>query len=561
LASEPHDSVIDNILLYGKSISPDMSWGSAPQAYPSPHLMTCSYERSGVENTTVRAEPPTAPGPSRGAATEHGHRHDHETAPAPADAQPMDGLERFTLHSAGLDVGSATSHLTISRVVFKRRGAELSNRWVVVERTELYRSDVALTPYRTDGRIDADWLQDFFDDAYRRAGFTPSDVDTGVVIVTGEAANRPNAEELATRFAARAGSFMCVAAGPHYEALLAAHGSGAVTMSTDTTVPVLNVDIGGGTTKLSVVTSGAVLHTGAFSVGARLVAFDDAGRLTRVEPPGRLMLDRLGSTAEVGDVLSAQLRDELAELMTELLLQVVLQKPRDPLLARLWVTDDLAPELFSGIGTITFSGGVSEYIYGHDSKDYGDLGLRMGNALRRQLDVAGRASETLRPSQGIRATVLGAGQHSVQASGVTSFADEHALPAAGLKVVAARVDEPAGLGQVLASTAKRFELDGANPRVAYSLTIHPPIDYRMLRRVAEEVAFAAEPDRPLFVIVDADVAHALGRILRVELGWSAPLVVVDGVGVGDLDYVDIGRPLGAGMTIPVTVKSLTFLTR
>jgi ethanolamine utilization protein EutA len=504
-------------------------------------MCSCAKERSGMDEATVRAEP--------------------STTTAPANGQPMDGLERFTLHSAGLDVGSATSHLAISRMVFKRRGAELSNQWVVAERTERYRSEVALTPYRADGRIDADWLQDFFDDAYHRAGFTPADVDTGVVIVTGEAANRPNAEELATRFAERSGSFICVAAGPHYEALLAAHGSGAVTVSTHTTAPVLNVDIGGGTTKLSIATGGVVVHTGAISVGARLVAFDDAGRLTRVEPPGRLMLDKLGSTADVGDVLTTRLQDELAGLMAELLIQVILQKPRDPLLTRLWVTDDLAPELFSGIGSIIFSGGVSEYIYGHDSKDYGDLGLRLGNAVRRRVETARQFAEILQPSQGIRATVLGAGQHSVQAGGVTSFTDDHALPATGLKVVAARVDEPTRLGQVLASTAKRFDLDGMTPKIAYSLTIDTPIDYGMLRAVAEEIAFAAEPDRPLFVIVDADVAHALGRILRVELGWSAPLVVVDGVDVGDLDYVDIGRPLGSGLTVPVTVKSLTFLTR
>jgi ethanolamine utilization protein EutA len=99
------------------------------------------------------------------------------------------------------------------------------------------------------------------------------------------------------------------------------------------------------------------------------------------------------------------------------------------------------------------------------------------------------------------------------------------------------------------------------PQMAYALTIDAPVDYRLLRAIAEELASAAEPGRALFVIVDADVAHALGRILRVELGWSGPLIVVDGIAVGDLDYVDIGRPLGPGLTVPVTVKSLTFLTR
>jgi ethanolamine utilization protein EutA len=332
-------------------------------------------------------------------------------------------------------------------------------------------------------------------------------------------------------------------------------------MSSGTTTPVLNVDVGGGTTKLSLVIDGAVLHTGAVSVGARLVAYDDSQRLTRVEPPSQWMLDRLGSTVDVGDVLPTRLQDDLADLMADLMLQVVLQRPRDPLLGRLWVTDDLAPERFSGIGSIVFSGGVSEYIYGRDSTDYGDLGLRLGNAVRRRLEAAAPAMTIERPAQGIRATVLGAGQHSVQASGVTSFLDEHVLPAAALKVVAARVDNPAGLGQVLTSTAQRFELDGMTPQVAYALTIDAPADYHLLRATAEEVASAAEPGRALFIIVDADVAQALGRILRVELGWSGPLVVVDGIAVGDLDYVDIGRPLGPNLTVPVTVKSLTFLTR
>jgi ethanolamine utilization protein EutA len=273
------------------------------------------------------------------------------------------------------------------------------------------------------------------------------------------------------------------------------------------------------------------------------------------------MLDQLGSTFDVGDVLPTRLREELAELMAELVLQVVLQRPRDPLLGRLWVTDELASELFSGIGSIVFSGGVSEYIYGRDSKDYGDLGLRLGNAVRRRVEAATPAVTVAPPAQGIRATVLGAGQHSVQASGVTSFLDDHVLPAAGLKVVAGRVADPAGLGRTLMSTAQRFELDGMTPQMAYALTIDAPVDYRLLRAIAEELASAAEPGRALFVIVDADVAHALGRILRVELGWSGPLIVVDGIAVGDLDYVDIGRPLGPGLTVPVTVKSLTFLTR
>ncbi|MDZ5445063.1 ethanolamine ammonia-lyase reactivating factor EutA [Micromonospora sp. 4G57] len=491
---------------------------------------------------------------------DHGHSHAWETEPVPEDAEEMDGIERLTLHSAGLDVGSATSHLTISRLVLKRLGVELSNQFVVAERTELYRSQVTLTPYRDDSLIDAAALQGFFDAAYREAGFTPVEIDTGVMIVTGEAANRPNAEELATTFAARSGAFICVAAGPHYEALLAAHGSGAVALSA-TGQRVLNVDIGGGTTKLSVVSAGEVLHTGAFSVGARLVAFDGSCRLTRVEPPGRWMLDLLGSSADVGDVIDEPVLDALTGLMADLVLQVIDRQPRDELLHRLWVTGELPAETFDDIGTIVFSGGVSEHIYGRETGDFGDLGLRLGTELRKRLAASGLGAQVIEPAQGIRATVLGAGQHSVQASGVTSFLDDGVLPVAGLKVVAATAGESAGLAEALAATARRFEIDGHAPEVAYALAVTADPDYRLLRGIAEELVKVADPARPLYVVLDADVAHALGRILRVEVGWAGPLVAVDGVAVGELDYLDIGHPLGAVGAVPVTVKSLTFLTR
>ncbi|MFD7443675.1 ethanolamine ammonia-lyase reactivating factor EutA [Streptomyces sp. NPDC059909] len=479
----------------------------------------------------------------------------------PADAVEMDGIERFTLHSAGLDVGSATSHLTISRLVLKRLGVELSNQLVVAERTELYRSPVTLTPYRSDTLIDADRLQDFFDAAYHEAGFTPAQVDTGVVIVTGEAANRPNAEELATRFAARSGAFICVAAGPHYEALLAAHGSGAVTLAQGGP-PVLNVDIGGGTTKLSVVADGEVVRTGAFSVGARLVAHDCCGRLIRVEPPGRWMLDRIGSLVDVGDVIPEPVLEELTDLMVDLVLQVIDGQPRDELLQRLWVTEELPAGALRGIDTIIFSGGVSEFVYARETTDFGDLGHRLGAAIRKRIVDTGLARRVLEPAQGIRATVLGAGQHSVQASGVTGYLDDGVLPAIGLKVVAATVAEPAGLAAALTAAAQRFQIDGHMPPAAYALSITADPDYRLLRGIAQELVAVAEPDRPLVVVVvDADVAHALGRILRVEVGWAGPLIVLDGLTVGELNYLDVGRPLGAVGTVPVTVKSLTFLTR
>ena len=54
------------------------------------------------------------------------------------------------------------------------------------------------------------------------------------------------------------------------------------------------------------------------------------------------------------------------------------------------------------------------------------------------------------------------------------------------------------------------------------------------------------------------MAKSLGGVLKEELKLQQEVIAVDGIDVGDLDYVDIGRPLGVSEVIPVTVKSLMF---
>ena len=46
-----------------------------------------------------------------------------------------------------------------------------------------------------------------------------------------------------------------------------------------------------------------------------------------------------------------------------------------------------------------------------------------------------------------------------------------------------------------------------------------------------------------------------------ELALPQEIIALDGIDLGDLDYVDIGRPMGATEILPVTVKSLVFPNR
>src|SRR5205823_11421957 len=97
----------------------------------------------------------------------------------------------------------------------------------------------------------------------------PEDIDTGVVILTGEALRRENAAAIAGLLAEQRGDFVTATAGHHMEAMLAAYGSGASKVSYDQGNRILNIDIGGGTTKLAVVEKGNVIATAALHIGGR----------------------------------------------------------------------------------------------------------------------------------------------------------------------------------------------------------------------------------------------------------------------------------------------------
>ena len=49
-------------------------------------------------------------------------------------------------------------------------------------------------------------------------------------------------------------------------------------------------------------------------------------------------------------------------------------------------------------------------------------------------------------------------------------------------------------------------------------------------------------------------------MLKDEFKVPRDIIAIDGIEVGDLDYIDIGECLGITEVIPVTVKSLMFPT-
>jgi ethanolamine utilization protein EutA len=219
---------------------------------------------------------------------------------------------------------------------------------------------------------------------------------------------------------------------------------------------------------------------------------------------------------------------------------------------------------FKQVQHIVFSGGVSEHVYDRDPKAYGDIGPVLGKNMRDYLKKLPK--DVLRePVEGIRATVIGAGEYTIQASGNTSYvSNEKALPVHGLKVIQAPIRDSESVSEALKQSLRKFDMNRFTSGLAISLSVSGVPDYQSVRRIAEGVAEIlkdAEDQRcPLYLTLDLDIAKSLGGILKDECHIARDIIAIDGIEVGDLDYIDIGECLGITEVIPVTVKSLMFPT-
>jgi ethanolamine utilization protein EutA len=477
--------------------------------------------------------------------------------------EDIEGVEMFTLKSVGIDLGSSTSHLVFSQLTLRREGASLSGRFRVTERKVLFRSNIMLTPYLSGTLIDVEQVKRFIEHAYRQARLKPEDIDTGAVIITGEALKKENAQPIVEYFAKYAGKFICAAAGHNHEALLAAYGSGAVDLSKSEHKTVLNVDIGGGTTKFALIEHGDVTQTAAINIGARLIAFDESNRVTRIEDAGRTLMHALGSSLEPGKKITKKQQAAFAALMAKVLFEVIEHGPTSALAKQLMVTPAFMHYRVAQVDHLVFSGGVSEHVYDRDRTSYGDVGPLLGKHVRKALKDLSKKKLLREPMEGIRATVIGAGEYTVQASGTTSYiSTPGVLPVFGLKVVRASLTRQQPVLEALQQALAKFDLTSFSSGLALSLSLDGQLDYQTIRAVAEGVAAICHSSEhrnsPLYLALDLDVAKSLGGILKEELKVDREVIAIDGIEVGDLDYIDIGAPMGITEVIPVTVKSLMF---
>ena len=466
------------------------------------------------------------------------------------------------LHSVGIDVGTTTTQVIFSALeVTNRAPVNQVPRYEFSKREILFKSPVIFTPLTPDRSVDVGDLIRFIDAQYAAAGLTRKQIESGAIIITGETSKTRNARAAVMEVSSQLGDFVVATAGPHLESVIAGRGSGAGEYSRENARRVLNIDIGGGTSNYAVFAGGKAVDSACLNVGGHLIETDGQGRVTRVHEPARLICEELFGRAQDPMRLTLAQLDQVAARMAELVVEVMRHRPSE-LAKTLLMTPPLHE--VEPVDSVFISGGVGACLYRPEEIDspfaYRDIGPLLAKALKPLLSEAPPA--LAEPQQTVRATVIGAGAHTLSLSGSTIWVNAESLPIKNLPVAHPAAEGASGLSVAWVNAVRHLDLDPASD--AYALALPAGIEplYRnIVATSAELVDFcrhsAPTNAHPLIVICPQDLGKALGMELQPHM-MKRQMAIIDEVQTREGDYLDIGLPIFDGNLLPITVKSLAF---
>jgi len=464
------------------------------------------------------------------------------------------------LLSVGIDVGTSTTQVIFSALrVENTAGFANAPSVAIIEKRVTYQGEIHETPLLDASRIDADKLCALVEVEFRRAGVQPGTADTGAVIITGESARKENASAVLSSLGGFAGEFVVSTAGPDLEARMAGQGSGAQAASKARRCRVANLDIGGGTSNIAIFDSGELVAVGCYDIGGRLLRFTPAGQIIYSSESAAKIAGAVGLSMRVGNTPPLHALRGLARAMAGLLEDSIAPGGMSPLLARVKTAGSSALDPDRPVDFVSYSGGVADCIYktGRERFAFGDFGVLLGEAVRAGADF----TRVLTPAQTIRATVIGAGLHSVRLSGSTvRCSDESLFPMKNLPVFCPDkhlLENAAVLAEQFAWFLRQNDASNA----VLFLEGDPSPGYMALKRLAQFIAQALDkalsPGEPILVLAYHDIGKALGQLMAPHAPGRTS-ISLDGLRAGPNDFLDLGRPVMSGLAVPVAVKTLIF---
>lgn len=382
-------------------------------------------------------------------------------------------------------------------------------------------------------------------------------ISTGAVIITGETARKENAEEVSKNLSEYLGEFVVATAGPKLESLLAGFGSGACDMSKNLNRRVVNLDIGGGTTNVAIFNCGECEKTFALDVGGRLIKFDANGNIIYISKRIEFLLKKMELNIEIGERADIRDLEFICKKLAKSLLEVCCLSAMSEDTEKLFISEGFGP---FDADYISFSGGIGEYIGEmntnvnlKDMLKHNDIGLLLGNCISKEFQ--NYKEIILSPKEKIRATVIGAGNHSLTISGSTIAFDKSVLPLKNIPIIKP-FDKEENVKEIYEQGIKKLELYGNFP-IAISLIGPKSPSYEEIKTIGNQIIkFFDEITGPIIVILESDFAKALGQVISLNLKKKREVICIDKISTNNGDYIDIGLPIGNA--IPVVIKTLIY---
>lgn len=428
----------------------------------------------------------------------------------------------------------------------------------VIEGKEIiYKSPVIVTPLLDEVTIDFNGIKDIVSRALKESNIDKNQISTGAVIITGETARKENAEEVSKNLSEYLGDFVVATAGPKLESLLAGYGSGASEMSKNLSRRVVNLDIGGGTTNVSVFNCGECEQTFALDTGGRLIKFNDEGEIIYLSKRIEFLVKKMGLNLKLGRRAELHELEIICKKLSKCLLEVCCLEELSEDTKRLFISEGF--ELFE-VDYIGFSGGVGEYVREvnknislEEIRKHNDIGPLLGNHISREFEDY--KNIILSPKERIRATVIGAGNHSLNISGSTIAFEKSILPLKNIPIIKP-FEKEENLNEIYIKASPKLDLYNES-MVAISLKGPKSPSYEDIKLIGREIIkFFEKVIGPIIVILENDFAKALGQVISLNLREKREVICIDKISTKNGDYIDIGLPIGEA--IPVVIKTLIY---
>jgi len=467
-----------------------------------------------------------------------------------------------TIHLVGLDCGSTTTSAVVATA---RLTTVALGRVEITDVTPTYQSEIVFTPLKGE-RLDVARLESYLDQWLNAAGVDVSEIFAGGALVTGLAAQRANAAEVTRLFETRlAGSVVATADDPRLESWLAFLGNCHQLSLDHPGTPIINLDIGGGTTNLAWGLDGQVTATACLNVGARHLRFRPGTyELVGTSDYGAALLEELSINGSPGATLSAA---DVAAVVGRYFDWIDAAVTGD---ARAFATPlgrmHLAAPVrgvthFDTAPVVTLSGGVGQLAYllarggAIDGvTPFGDLGGDF--AARLAAWPRWRAGLKTYSPQGLgRATVFGLLRHGTELSGSTIYLPRpELLPLANVPIVGRITPNTPALGVAeLVDLAARSTPAGCIS--VGELTDEAASVRAVGERLAEALAGRMQPfERPLVLLLEPNLGKVLGGYATRWGTLDVPLVVVDEVPPRDAQFVRLGSLVEG--TVPLSLYGI-----